>query len=92
MQEFLLAREVALMCGSSILNLGFTQIFLREVTRDFMRSSHGVSHDWSAFVASPAYILMQQRTHHQAYHKGARAPLFTLLVHNRRTDCHDPRD
>ena len=87
-QEFLLARDILVVCGSARLDWSTILTFIRHVERQLLEGSNTVLNDWQRFKESPAYILMQQR----ANQSGLRAPLSRLLVQNRYTDCHDPRD
>ena len=87
-QEFLLARDILVVCGSVSLDWSTILAFLYHVERGSLESSDGHVNGWYQFRESPAYILMQQR----AKQSNLRVPLSRVLVRNRYTNCHDPRD
>lgn len=87
-QEFLLARDVVLICGPDTLEWSTAERFLRRIE---MQSVDGGKHTpsfWWAFRDTAAYHLMQQR----AKSSNHLQLLSTLLIRNRGTHCQDPRD
>ncbi|KAI9695530.1 MAG: hypothetical protein M1820_008543 [Bogoriella megaspora] len=85
-QEFLLAREIVLECGSVQLNWRDIYKFLKIL--ESSRITGGESNMWTAFRTTPAYLLILQR----ASHDNLRAPLSELLIRNQHTDCTLPHD
>jgi hypothetical protein len=80
-QEFLLARDVLVVCGRHRLPWDSLWSFTRYV-------AIGNPSVWANFHASPAYHLMRQKM----LSPSPCLPLQQLLVENQRTQCADPRD
>lgn len=85
-QEFLLARDVVLMCGTETLQGPIVESFIRRV--ESVRRLSNRSNEWSDFLETPAFRLMQQRVSHDQRRK----PLAELLIQNSKTECYEPRD
>ncbi|KAK3054194.1 hypothetical protein LTR09_004972 [Extremus antarcticus] len=86
-QEFLLAQDVALLCGKMMLDWAVVSKFLHSV--DKYEGALGLtSPEWVAFKASAAYALLMQRAAGRLHS----AELLTLLIRNQHTLCQDPRD
>jgi hypothetical protein len=89
-QEFLLARDLSVVCGNSIVQWQALRQFCSDVQFEAnkWRVSKQTSIEWLAFTQQAAYGLIMQRAHG----KPSQMPLFRLLVRNKDTECYDPRD
>ena len=87
-QEFLLARDIQVVCGNARLDWSTILAFTRLTERRSLEAFSTSLIDWHRFRETPAYILIQQR----ANQSSLRAPLSRLLVQNRYTDCLEHRD
>jgi hypothetical protein len=81
-QEFILARDLVLLCGQSSLELRSLVSFYMRLEKTFS------SNTWSGFLRSPAATLLQQRMQRAS----ADRSLSTLIINNQATQCSDPRD
>ena len=87
-QEFLLARDVQVICGAETLHWPIVESFIRRIDKENKRRPSNPPHAWSRFLQTPAFRLMQQRVFHHQHLE----PLADLLVSNSNTECFEPRD
>lgn len=87
-QEFLLATDLLIICGASTTSWQAMLTFLRQAENESRWQTGSDLNRWSPLLESPAFMLMQQKLRQN------RSPLHlsSLLIQNRSTACHDPRD